>query len=100
VYMKVRLAKPYRLGPLALDALEYCVGAQSEQATVIHVRGRCDGDVAFAGCILLAQGRDEPGHDLRTYGEPRDTEALAAAVEACLAERTTVIHDEMRRIGG
>jgi hypothetical protein len=46
------------------------------------------------------KGRDSPAHDLKTYGEPRDTEALAATVEACLAERTTVLHDEPRRIGG
>jgi hypothetical protein len=100
VYTKVRLAKPYHLGPLALDDLEYCVGERSEQAAVIHVRGRCDGDVAFAGCVVIAEGRDEPQYDLRTFIEPRDDDALARAVEACLAERTSVIRDEMRRIGG
>jgi hypothetical protein len=96
----VRLTRPYRHDPFVVDALDLCVGQRSEQATVIHVRGRCDGDVAFAGCLVLNEGRDEPEHDLRTYGESRDIDALAAAVEACLAEWTTVVDDEMRRIGG
>jgi hypothetical protein len=32
------------------------------------------------------------------HGEPRDTNALAVAIAACLGERTTVIREEMRRI--
>jgi hypothetical protein len=100
VYTRVKLARPYRHDPFVIDALDFCVGQRSEQATVLHVRGRCDGDVAFAGCLVLSEGRDEPEHDLLTYGQPRDTDALAAAIEACLVSRTTVIRDEMRRIGG
>ena len=100
VYIQVRLVRPYRCDRFLIHALDFCLGQQTEQATVLHVRGRCDDGVAFAGCLVLSEGRDEPVSDLKTYGEPRDTDALAAAVEACLAERTSIIHDEMRRIGG
>jgi hypothetical protein len=97
-YVRVKLPRPFEYAGLTIDAIEYSVGAQTDSATVLHVRGRCDGDVPFAGCLVISEGRDAPTHDLRTFGEPRDTDALAAAVEACLAERTTVPQDEMRRI--
>jgi hypothetical protein len=100
VYSQIRLARRYRHGLFAIHALDYCVGRQTDRATVLHVRGRCDGDVAFAGCLVISEGRDEPVYDLKTYGEPRDLDALAGAVEACLDERTTVIRDEMARICG
>jgi hypothetical protein len=99
-YTEVRLARPYRRGPCTIHALDFCVGRQTEQSTVLHVRGRCDGNVAFAGCLVLSEGRDEPVYDLATYDKPRNEAALAAVVEACLAKRTSIIHDEMRRIRG
>jgi hypothetical protein len=100
MYAEVPLVRPYRRGPSTILALDYCVGRQTEQATVLHVRGCCDENVAFAGCRVLSEGRDEPVYDLKTYGEPRNEAALAAAVEACLAELTAVIREEMRRISG
>ena len=100
MYTEVRLVLPYRRGPSTILALDYSVGRQTEQATVLHVRGLCDENVAFAGCLVLSEGRDEPVYDLKTYGEPRNEAALAAAVEACLAELTAVIREEMRWISG
>jgi hypothetical protein len=96
-YVRVKLPRPFEYDALTIDAVEYCVGAQTDSASVIHVRGRCDGDVPFAGSLVISEGRDAPTHDLRTFGEPRDTDALAAAVEAALA-RLGIPQEEMRRI--
>jgi hypothetical protein len=87
VFTRVLLPRPFRLDPLAIHALDYCIGQQTEQETVVHIRGRCDGDVAFAGCLIVGEGQEEAVCDIKTYGEPRDSAALAAAVAACLADR-------------
>jgi hypothetical protein len=57
-------------------------------------------DSRSGDCSVLGEGRDQPVCDLRTYGKPRNEAALAAAVEACLAELTAVIREEMRWISG
>jgi hypothetical protein len=98
-YTPAKLPRPFAYEHLTIDALDYAIGARTDAATVIHVRGRCDGNVPFAGCLVISEGRDAPTHDIRTFGEPRDTDALTAAVEAALA-RLGVPQEEMRRIAG
>jgi hypothetical protein len=96
-YVPVKLPRPFAYEHLIIDALDYAIGTRTDAATVIHVRGRADGDVPFAGALVIAEGRDVPTHDLRTFGSPLDTDALAGAVEAALA-RLGVPQEEMRRI--
>src|SRR5262245_32159357 len=70
MYTEIRLALPYRRGPCTILALEYCVGRQTEQATVLHVRGRCDENVAFAGCLVLNEGRHKAASKNYVQGFP------------------------------
>jgi hypothetical protein len=94
-YRTVRLAGPFRHGALAIDSLEFAVGAQLPGATLVHVRGVCDGEVPFAGCIALSEGRDVPAHDLRVFGAPRDLGELATAIDLLLAGSSPGPAEEM-----
>ena len=96
-YAKARLSGPFRHGGLTVDDLEFAVGRQERDATVVHVRGVLDGAVPFAGCVVVSEGRAAPTGDLRTFGAPRDLDELAVAVDLIL-EPSPVAGDEIRRI--
>jgi hypothetical protein len=96
-YTKARLPGPFRHAGLTVDDLEFAVGRQFRDATVVHVRGVLDGAVPFAGCVVVSEGRAAPAHDLRTFGAPRDLGELAVAVDLILAS-SPVAGDEIRRI--
>jgi hypothetical protein len=97
-YRKARLPRPFRLGAIEITTLEFALGQQSPGATVLHVRGTCAGDVPFAGCLDISEGRDVPAHDLRAFGTPLDLAELVVAIDLVLASTSPVVGDEMRRI--
>jgi hypothetical protein len=98
-YRKARQPGPFRLGAIEITALEFALGQQSPRATVLHVRGTCAGDVPFAGCVAISEGRDVPAHDLRVFGTPLDLAELAVAIDLLLLGGSEpVVTDEIRRI--
>jgi hypothetical protein len=97
-YRKARLPGQFRQGAIEITALEFALGQQSPRATVLHVRGTCAGDMHFAGCLVISEGRDVPTHDLRTFGAPLDLVELAVAIDRLLGASEPVVRDEIRRI--
>jgi hypothetical protein len=80
-----------------IETLEFCLGEQTQEATVIHVRGVCAAEIPFAGYVVVSEGRATPEYDLKTYGSPLDLEYLASAIDRLLGEDPTSA-DEIRRI--
>ena len=80
-----------------IETLEFCVGERTPSATVVHVRGTCAGEIPFAGCMVVEEGRELPPHDLKSYGAPVDLEQLAIAIDRLLGENSAV-SDEIRQL--
>ena len=97
MYTKVALPKPFCHGTVPIEDLEFAVGQQLADATVVHVRGTCAGGVPFAGCVVISEGRAVPAHDLRAFDAPLDLDELAVTIDLILAS-SPVAGDEMRRI--
>jgi hypothetical protein len=84
-YRALKLPSTGGKSDVAIASLEVAAGLQSHEQRVTHVRGLCEGDVPFAGCLTLCEGQGVPPHDLRAFGTPVDLEALALAVDAILS---------------
>lgn len=82
---------------LLIEVLEFCVSERTPDATVAHVRGVCAGEVPFAGCVAVGEGKAIPKHDLKSYGAPIDLEQLAIAIDRVLGE-SPAASDEIRQL--
>jgi hypothetical protein len=97
-YRKARLPRPFRHGAIEITALEFALGQPSPRATILHVRGTCAGEVPFAGCLAISEGRDVPAHNLRTFGTPLDLAELAVAIDLLLGGSEPAVREESRRV--
>ena len=95
-YTKARLSGPFRHAGLMVNDLEFAVGRQEQDATVVHVRGVLDGAVPFAGLVVLSEGRCAGRRSTHFRGAAH-LDDLAVAVDLILAS-SPVAGDEIRRI--